>query len=128
MTRDEESTSVLPHITKSETKFSPKLRSFATLSPAPYKHNDSTYRLEFRDKSAPWSKAEDSTPLARIRQGEPQTEPVKLKNLYNSPSLNTLDVIKEPNYDAGVPSKYHEYFPIVQEKMKKDLGIWKKED
>jgi hypothetical protein len=27
--------------------------------------------LEFRDKSAPWSKAEDSTPLARTRQGEP---------------------------------------------------------
>jgi hypothetical protein len=65
LTRDEDSTSALPHISKSETKFSPKVRSFATLSPAPYKHNDSTYRLEFRDKSAPWSKAEDSTPLAR---------------------------------------------------------------
>jgi hypothetical protein len=37
-------------------------------------------------------------------------------------------VSKEPKHEAGVPSKYHEYFPIVQEKMKKDLGIWKKED
>ena len=64
LNRDEQSSHALPNVAKGEINFSPHVKSFATLSPVPYQHKDSTYRLEFRNKSPPWCKEDLTTPRA----------------------------------------------------------------